>query len=49
MNKRGEATLAVVQTLSEVYPKLRRAESLWVLSDVEELLPVLQPVTHHRQ
>lgn len=49
MSKRGKGTLAVVQTLSEVHPKLRRAESLWVLSDVEELFPVPQPLLHYRQ
>lgn len=49
MNKRGKGTLAVVQTLLEVHPKLRRAESLQLLSEVEELLPVLQTLTDHRQ
>lgn len=52
MNKRGKGTLAVVQTLSEVHPELRRQISssrCGFLSDVEELVPVLQPLTHHRQ
>lgn len=51
MNKRGKDFSGCPNTVRSASRagETDLFKSLWVLSDVEELVPVLQPLTHHRQ